>query len=378
MQALREAGWRGRNKNYIFSWNSFLKKQKAGRHCRSAAKIMNRACLSRKAFATFAARKKTQRIMIKILANDGMEADAVKALTEAGFQVQTEKINPEALPSRINDFEVLTVRSATKVRKELIDQMTRTRLIIRGGVGLDNIDVEYAQSKGITVRNTPLASSLSVAELVFAHLFGLARFLHDSNRQMPVNGSSQFNELKKKYTNGFELRGKTLGLIGFGNIGAETARIAIGLGMKVMAFDVFPSTRNLRLQLPDDQTLVLPLTTTDKERVLENADFISIHAAGSQEVLSREDFERMKTGVVIINCARGGVIKEEVLLEFLNKGKVSFAGLDVYEEEPTRNTALLQHPRVSLTPHIGASTLEAQKRIGEEVVSIIKGFEFKM
>jgi len=316
--------------------------------------------------------------MIKILANDGMEADAVKALTEAGFQVQTEKINPEALPSRINDFEVLTVRSATKVRKELIDQMTRTRLIIRGGVGLDNIDVEYAQSKGITVRNTPLASSLSVAELVFAHLFGLARFLHDSNRQMPVNGSSQFNELKKKYTNGFELRGKTLGLIGFGNIGAETARIAIGLGMKVMAFDVFPSTRNLRLQLPDDQTLVLPLTTTDKERVLENADFISIHAAGSQEVLSREDFERMKTGVVIINCARGGVIKEEVLLEFLNKGKVSFAGLDVYEEEPTRNTALLQHPRVSLTPHIGASTLEAQKRIGEEVVSIIKGFEFKM
>lgn len=312
----------------------------------------------------------------RILANDGMESDAVKALTEAGFEVITKNIPKEELAKKINDFDVLTVRSATKVRKDLLNVMTRTKLIVRGGVGIDNIDVSYAKEKGIEVRNTPLASSLSVAELVFAHLFSVARFLHDSNCEMPLNGTTYFNELKKKYSGGFELRGKTLGLIGFGNIGVETARIAIGLGMKVLAFDIFPGTKNIRMELPNEQTMVFPITTISKDEVLKNADFISVHAAGSNEVLTAEDFSKMKNGVVIINCARGGVIKEKVLLDNLNSGKVSYAGVDVFEKEPTDNAELLTHPNVSVTPHIGASTGEAQKRIGEEVVSIIKTFKF--
>ena len=311
--------------------------------------------------------------MKRILANDGMENAALQALQQAGFEVITAKVPQEELPSKINEYDVLTVRSATKVRKPLIDVITRTKLIIRGGVGLDNIDVEYAQSKGITVKNTPRASSLSVAELVFAHLFGAVRFLNDSNRQMPVNGLSQFNDLKKKYAGGIELRGKTLGLIGFGNIGQETAKIGLGIGMNISAFDPYVKNAALKI-LVGGNDVNIAITTVSKEVVLQSSDFISIHAAGSAEVLNAEDFSKMKQGVGIINCARGGVIKEHVLLENLNSGKVAFAGLDVYEEEPTKNAALLSHPKVSLTPHIGASTKEAQERIGKEVVDIITAF----
>jgi len=311
--------------------------------------------------------------MIRILANDGIESAALKSLQEAGFEVITAKISQEELANHINEFDALTVRSATKVRKPLIDVITRTKLIIRGGVGLDNIDVEYAQSKNITVKNTPKASSLSVAELVFSHLFNAVRFLYDSNRQMPVNGINQFNELKKKYSSGTELRGKTLGLMGFGNIGQETAKIAFGAGMHVLAFDPFVKKADLKISVGGYEVSI-PVVTVSKEEVIRNSDFISVHAAGSSEVLNADDFEQMKKGVGIINCARGGVIKESVLLENLDSGKVAFAGLDVYEEEPTKNTALLNHPKVSLTPHIGASTKEAQERIGSEIVEIITTF----
>lgn len=311
--------------------------------------------------------------MKRILANDGIESAALNALQQAGFEVITAKVAQEELPAHINEFDALTVRSATKVRKPLIDVVTRTRLIIRGGVGLDNIDVEYAQAKGITVKNTPRASSLSVAELVFAHLFGAVRFLYDANRQMPTSGIEKFNELKKKYAGGSELKGKTLGLIGFGNIGQETAKIALGVGMKVVAFDPFVKHAVLKISV-GSQEVTETIQTVSKDDVLRQADFISVHAAGSTEVLSADEFSKMKQGVGIINCARGGVIREEVLLENLNSGRVSFAGVDVYEEEPTKNASLLAHPRVSLTPHIGASTREAQDRIGKEVVEIITTF----
>jgi D-3-phosphoglycerate dehydrogenase len=312
--------------------------------------------------------------MIKILANDGMEKTAREALEQAGFEVDTKKIPPEELASRINDFDALTVRSATKVRKPIIDGITKTRLIIRGGVGLDNIDVEYAQSKGITVKNTPLASSQSVSELVFAHLFGMVRFLPQSNREMPVNGINAFKELKERFSKGTELRGKALGFIGFGNIGQATAKIAIGCGMKVLAYDLYPRDWNIELNLMDDTRVNFMIKPSSKEEVIQHSDFITIHSAGSTKVLSKPDYDMMKNGVGIINCARGGAIAEADLLEALHEGKVSYAGIDVYEEEPTHNIALLQHPRVSLTPHIGASTREAQERIGKEVVDIIQNF----
>lgn len=312
--------------------------------------------------------------MIKILANDGMEASAKAALEKAGFEVHTTKIPQDELMSRINEFDVLTVRSATKVRKPLIDAISRTKLIIRGGVGLDNIDVEYAQSKGIQVRNTPLASSQSVAELVFAHLFGLVRFLPQSSREMPENGLLKFKELKEKFSKGSELKGKTLGFIGFGNIGQATAKIAVGCGMNVLAYDLFPRDWQLDIQLTGGISVSIPVKPSTKEEVLRNSDFITIHSAGSAQVLSKDEFAIMKNGVGIINCARGGVINEAELLNALNDGKVAFAGIDVFEEEPTGNLALLQHPLVSLTPHIGASTREAQDRIGKEVVDIIINF----
>jgi D-3-phosphoglycerate dehydrogenase len=312
--------------------------------------------------------------MIKILANDGIENAAKGALQNAGFEVHTTKIPQEELAVRINEFDVLTVRSATKVRKPLIDVITRTKLIIRGGVGLDNIDVEYAQSKGISVKNTPLASSQSVAELVFAHLFGLVRFLQESNREMPVNGTTKFKELKEKFSKGSELQGKTLGFIGFGNIGQATAKIAIGCGMNVLAYDLYPRDWNLELQLMNDVKVPFLIKPSTKETVISDSDFITIHSAGSTQVLGKEEFAGMKKGVGLINCARGGAINETELLEALNAGLVAYAGIDVYEEEPTGNTALLQHPQVSLTPHIGASTREAQDRIGKEVVSIIMNF----
>lgn len=313
--------------------------------------------------------------MIRVLANDGIEASAKAKLEDYGYEVVTVKIPQDDLSHYINEFDVLTVRSATKVRKPLIDVITRTKLIIRGGVGLDNIDVEYAHSKGITVKNTPRSSSLSVAELVFAHLFGGVRFLFDSNRQMAANGISQFNELKKRYSGGTELRGKTLGLFGFGNIGQETAKIALGVGMNVKAFDPFVKEAELKILIGGREVSIV-IATCSREEVIQASDFISVHAAGGSEMLTMEDFAMMKDGVGIINCARGGVVKENVLMENLNSGKVAFAGIDVFEDEPTRNSLLLMHPKVSLSPHIGASTNEAQERIGQEIVDIISGFKF--
>lgn len=310
--------------------------------------------------------------MRKILANDGIDLQGKALLEKAGFNVITEKVPQDQLAAYINDQKIvaLTVRSATKVRKDVIDAVPALRLIGRGGVGMDNIDVDYAKSKGIVVVNTPAASSMSVAELVFAHLFSAARFLYDANRQMPVNGHTQFNELKKKYAKGTELRNKTLGVIGFGRIGQSVAKMALGLGMKVLAYDPFVKETEIEVEVHGVGSLTAKIKTVTLEQVLQDSDMITLHVPGGSLITSKE-FDMMKNGVIIVNAARGGVINEHDLISALDSGKVAHAALDVFDNEPTPSEAILKHPKISLTPHIGASTEEAQERIGIELAEKI-------
>lgn len=313
--------------------------------------------------------------MIKILANDGIDPIGKALLEQAGFQVDTQTIPQEQLAQALQNYDAITVRSATKVRKELIDACPNLKLIGRGGVGMDNIDVDYAKTKGLAVVNTPAASSLSVAELVFAHLFTGIRFLQDANRKMPVSGATQFNDLKKAYAKGIELRGKTIGIIGFGRIGRETAKIALGLGMEVLAYDLFDVPATLTLELAGNIKVEVPVQSVSLSDLISQADFISLHVPfADQPVLGKAEFEQMKTGTALVNCSRGGTVDEPALIEALNSGKLAFAGLDVFENEPTPLAELLAHPKISLTPHIGASTNEAQERIGTELANLIIDF----
>lgn len=304
----------------------------------------------------------------KILANDGIDAVGQKMLEQAGFTVVTEKVAQENLAKEINDksYVALTVRSATKVRKELIDVCPNLKVIARGGVGMDNIDVDYAKSKNIQVINTPAASSNAVAELVFAHLFNAVRFLYDSNRQMPSNGLTQFDELKKKYAKGIELRDKTIGIIGFGRIGQQVAKIALGCGMKVLAFDPFVKEATLRLDIHGLTNAEVNIATVSLDDVYMKSDFITVHVPGGK-LITETEIAKMKNGVILINTARGGVIDEKALLNGLNSKKISRVCLDVYENEPKPSEAILHHAQISLTPHIGAATNEAQERIGVEL-----------
>lgn len=311
---------------------------------------------------------------MKVLANDGIATSGVVALEKAGYEVLLNTVAQEQLASYINDnqIDVLLVRSATKVRKDLIDACPGLKIIGRGGVGMDNIDVEYAKDKGIQVINTPAASSHSVAELVFAHLFGMVRFLHDSNQNMPLEGDSKFKELKKAYAKGVELKGKTLGILGFGRIGQATAKVGLGVGMRVVAFDPFIDSAHIEIDFFDGQEVNFTIDTISKEAVLEQADFISLHVPAQEDyVISTKEFEIMKNGVGIVNAARGGVIDEKALIEAIESGKVSNAALDVFENEPNPEIKLLMNPKISLTPHIGAATQEAQTRIGEELAEQI-------
>lgn len=313
--------------------------------------------------------------MKKVLANDGLNAAGIEALSNNGFEVITEKVPQEELVNFINkeSVSVLLVRSATKVTKEIIDQCPSLKIIGRGGVGMDNIEVSYAREKGLHVINTPAASSESVAELVFAHLFTGVRFLQESNRQMPLVGDTEFAKLKKNYEKGIELRGKTIGIIGIGRIGQEVARMAFGLGMNVKAVDAFYEKVDVSLAFPNGQSVTMEVNVEPLEDVLKASDFITLHVPAQKNgaLLGREQFEIMKTGISIINCSRGGIVDESALLEALNSGKVSFAGLDVFENEPKPSREILSHPKISLTPHTGASTLEAQNRIGLELADQI-------
>ena len=315
---------------------------------------------------------------MKVLANDGISKSGINQLEKNGFNVITDKVEQSDLIEYINNenIEVILVRSATQVRKDIIDQCSSIKIIGRGGVGMDNIDVEYAKSKGIHVINTPAASSQSVAELVMAHLFNISRFVYDSNREMPGNGHENFKVLKKKYAKGVELRGKTLGIIGFGRIGQFTAKYAIGAGMKIIAFDPFIENVNLNIDIAD-QNLNLNIKTNSFDELLENSDFISLHVPMPKDgkaVLASNEFNKMKNGVRIVNAARGGVIDEDALIEALNNGKVAAAALDVFVGEPNPRTDLLKHEKISLTPHIGAATSEAQNRIGTELADKIIAF----
>lgn len=318
---------------------------------------------------------------MNILANDGLEKSGIDELEAKGFRVITEKVPQEELADFINKNKVraLLVRSATQVRKPLIDACPRLEIIGRGGVGMDNIDVDYARSKNIHVINTPAASSASVAELVFAHLFTGARFLQDSNRKMPSSGNGDFANLKKSYAKGIELRGKTIGIIGMGRIGQEVAKIALGLGMRVVAADNNVGRASIKVRFYNNQFINVDIETEPLKKVLKHSDFITLHVPSQingKYMIGKEEIDLMKTGVAIVNCSRGGVIDEKALIEALDSGKVAFAGLDVFENEPTPSQEILSHPKISLTPHTGASTLEAQERIGlslaEQIASILQ------
>lgn len=313
--------------------------------------------------------------MIKILANDGIDAAGAKIFSKAGFEVSTEKIAQDELAGELQNYSAIIVRSATQVRKEHIDAATPgLRVIGRAGVGMDNIDVQYAREKGITVLNTPAASSQSVAELVFAHLFTGARFLHDANRQLPFSETKEsFEALKKKYSSGIELRGKTLGIIGAGQIGTAAASIAIGLGMNVL----FHRLNNKSVTVPVSfhpalglHNLSITIPCVHFTKLLIESDFITLHVPmpkGSPPVIAKKELDLMKDQAGIVNTARGGIISETDLLDALNAGKIGFAGMDVFEGEPIIRKELRTHPKVTLSPHIGGSTKEAQERIGIEL-----------
>ncbi|MGB0366553.1 MAG: D-2-hydroxyacid dehydrogenase [Flavobacteriaceae bacterium] len=311
---------------------------------------------------------------MNILANDGISQSGADALTANGFNVITTNVAQEQLLSYINDNAIvaLLVRSATTARKDLIDACPNLKIIGRGGVGMDNIDVDYAREKGLNVINTPAASSASVAELVFAHLYGGVRFLHDSNRNMPLEGESNFKGLKKSYAKGVELRGKTLGIIGFGRIGQEVAKIGLGIGMNVIAADKLMESASVKITLFNGQSIDVDIKTQSMESVLAEADFVTLHVPAQKDyVIGEAQFDQMKKGAAIVNAARGGVIDEVALLKALDSGKLAFAGLDTFEEEPKPAIQVLMHPKVSLTPHIGAATAEAQDRIGVELAEQI-------
>ncbi len=313
---------------------------------------------------------------MKVLANDGISKSGILALEKGGYEVITTKVAQEQVANYINqnNVSVVLVRSATKIRKDIIDACPNLKIIGRGGVGMDNIDVDYAKSKGIHVINTPASSSESVAELVFGHLFSGVRFLHDSNRNMPLEGDSNFDGLKKAYANGTELRGKTLGVVGIGRIGQATAKMALGLGMKVIAADMFIPQVDVKVEFFDGQSITTTIVSQSLESLFEEADFITLHVpAQDGYIIGAKELATMKNGVGIVNCARGGVIDEIALIDALDSGKVAFAGLDVFESEPKPEMRILMHPKISLTPHIGAATDEAQDRIGTELASQIIG-----
>ncbi|MAY82509.1 MAG: 3-phosphoglycerate dehydrogenase [Flavobacteriales bacterium] len=310
---------------------------------------------------------------MKVLANDGIAESGKIALEKEGFTVVTAKVEQENLIDAINQegYEVLLVRSATKVREDIIDACPGLKMIGRGGVGMDNIDVDYARSKGIEVFNTPAASSESVAELVMAHLFGTVRFLYDSNRQMPVKGASDFKTLKKAYAGGIEVRGKTIGIIGFGRIGKALAKYAIGCGMDVLICDRKVGSETLSLEIAGKQ-IDVEIQKVELEDLLPKVDFLSLHIPGGGEpVLGADEINSMKDGAILLNAARGGVVDEAALMAALDSGKLAHAALDVFVNEPNPSEAVLKHDKISLSPHIGAATAEAQDRIGTELAENI-------
>ncbi len=310
---------------------------------------------------------------IRILANDGIDETGKAMLEAAGFEVVTTHFKAEELEAQLKTFDAITVRSATQLRQPLIDACPNLKVIGRGGVGMDNIDVAYAREKGLSVYNTPAASSRSVAELVTAHAFTLMRQLHLANRAMPVTGNTEFAKLKKLCSEGNELLGKTMGIIGFGRIGQEVARIALGLGMKVVASDPFVKEAIIHISVHgSNQSIPVSIATTDIKSLLSQSDVITIHIPKADKpVIGKDELSILKKGVILINTARGGVFDEDALIEGLNSGQIGGAGIDVFVGEPTPRVDILTHPKISLTPHVGGSTAEAQENVGRELAGLI-------
>lgn len=313
---------------------------------------------------------------MKILANDGISPAGEAAVKKYGFEISTDFVAQEDLVKTINEqgYSALLVRSATKVRKDIIDNCPGLKLIGRGGVGMDNIDVEYARSKGIEVVNTPASSSLSVAEMVMASAFAFSRFLHQSYKDMPSTGATEFKALKKAYAKGTELRGKTLGIVGMGRIGQALATYALGCGMEVVYFDRSKESIDLTWNIFNHGDVTVTLKRSSLNDVLSSADYLSLHVpaqADGKAVLGADEFAKMKSNLILINTARGNSIDEKALLNALDNNTIKGVILDVFENEPTPNPALLSHPKIASTPHIGAATLEAQERIGLELADLL-------
>lgn len=318
---------------------------------------------------------------MKILANDGISKEGIQLLEQNGFEVLTTKVAQEQVAAYIqkNEINGLLVRNATKVTKELIDQCSTLQLIGRLGIDMSNVEVDHALSKGIAVMDTPNATNVAIAEMVFAHLFSGARFLHDANRNMPLDGDSNFKGLTKAYSNGVELKGKTIGIVGFDAAAKEVAKIALGLGMKVLAYDETTTINTIKVDFFDGQSLMFTIPTQTLEEVLKKSDFITFHCTGSEYkyMISETQLKMMKENVGLINVTQEGVINEVALLSGLEEDKILFAGLDVFEEEPTPAVQVLMHPKLSLTPHIATATVEAQDRMSIEMAEkIIAEFKF--
>lgn len=312
---------------------------------------------------------------MRVHANDGISEDAQQLLKDEGFNLTTENVPQEKLVEYINREKVdaLLVRSATKVRKELIDACPDLKLIGRGGVGMDNIDVEYARGKGLRVVNTPSSSSISVAELVMGHLYSLSRFMYKANRRMPGEGHTAFKELKKEYGKGTELRGKTLGILGYGRIGRWVARYALGAGMKVIYTDNRATVDYIEMEF-NGETHRVGIKMVPLDELLAKSDYLSVHVSarkGDRAALGADEFAKMRPGIVLVNASRGNALDEEALIAALKDGRVKAAGLDVFMNEPAPSHELLSLPNVSLTPHIGAATSEAQMRIGRELADLL-------
>lgn len=314
--------------------------------------------------------------MAKILINDGIHPTGEKILKDAGHEVVNEHLSAEILNSKLSEFDVICVRSATKIRTELIDKCPNLKVIARGGVGLDNIDVAHAKSKGIEVYNTPTASTRSVAELAITHILNIARGVNEANRSMPIKGNSEFKLLKKAYSRGIELEGKNLGIIGFGRIGQELASIGLGLGMNILPVDKNKIGTSIDIKIgPKKLNLTDTIKICSLNDMLSKADFISLHVPSTNKpILGAKEMAKMKDEVIIVNTARGGAIDEDALLDAISKGKIKGVGLDVFVNEPNPRKDILNHSAFSFSPHIGASTLEAQENIGIELAVQINNY----
>ncbi len=316
--------------------------------------------------------------MIKILVNDGLHADGKMLLEEAGYEVDDRKVAQADLLQVLPNYDAVIVRSATHIKREVLEHCPNLKLIARAGVGMDNIDTAFARERGVKIMTARRAVAHSVAELAFGHMFTLARHFQNTNRDMPSKGNTAFKELKEAYSNGIQLKGKNLGIIGFGKIGQEVARIGIGIGMNIIPVDLEVNEVEIDVSLyrTASMSLAVKMTTTSLQEMLPEADFVTLHVPlnGDTPILGAKEIAMMKKGAFLINTSRGGTVDEEAMIKALDSGKLAGAGLDVYNQEANIQEALLQHPKISMTPHTGAATIEAQRDVALELADKIIAF----